>query len=92
EVLCAKFRVMDAGVREISEIVHDLDLKDGRFGRADAVQVGALVEGLRQVHGEDDELLEHGMALFEALYRAHSMPPPTRTARARAASSRRRRR
>ena len=92
EVLCATFRVTDAGVREISEIVHDLDLKDGRFGRADAVQVGALVEGLRQVHGEDDELLEHGMALFEALYRAHSMPPSTRTARTRAASSRRRRR
>jgi hypothetical protein len=81
EVLCARFQVTDAGVREIAEIVHDLDLKDGRFGRSDAAQVGALVEGLRQVHSQDDELLEHGIALFEALYRAHSTPPSTRRAR-----------
>ena len=61
------------------------------FGRADAAQVGAVIEGLRQVHGEDDELLEHGIALFEALYRAHSVPPSTRTTKTRAAPSPRRR-
>jgi hypothetical protein len=92
EVLCAKFGLSDDGIREISEIVHDLDLKDGRFGRADATVVGALVDGLREVHDQDDELLERGMAMFEALYRANSLPPQARVSKTRATSSRRRQR
>jgi hypothetical protein len=92
EVLCGRFGLSDDGIREISEIVHDLDLKDGRFGRADATVVAALVEGLREVHGQDDELLERGIALFEALYRAHSSPPQTRVSKPRATSSPRRQR
>ena len=69
EVLCVRFGINDAPVREIAEMVHDLDLKDARFGRAEAPVLGALVEGLRQLHDQDDALLERGIAVFEALYR-----------------------
>ena len=84
EVLCARFGVNEARLRDIAELVHDLDLKDARFGRPEAALLGALVEGLRQLHQRDDELLEHGIALFEALYQgqvAPSTPPRTRTTR-----------
>jgi hypothetical protein len=92
EVLCARFGLSDEGIREISEIVHDLDLKDGRFGRAETTVVGTLIEGLREVHSEDDELLERGIAMFEALYRARSSPSRTQASKTRATSSPRRRR
>ena len=52
------------------QIVHDLDLKDGRFGAADAATVAALIEGLQLATADDDLLLERGITLFESLYLA----------------------
>ena len=49
--------------------VYDLNSKDGRFGAAGADTVGAVIEGLRRAHQDDHTLLEHGITLFEALYR-----------------------
>jgi hypothetical protein len=81
EVLCARFGVNEARIGDIAELVHDLDLKDARFGRPEAPLLGTLVEGLRQLHQRDEELLEHGIALFEALYQGQIAPsaPPRRT-------------
>ena len=81
EVLCARFGLTDGHLTGIAELVHDLDLKDSRFGRPEAPLLGALVEGLRQLHGRDEELLEHGIALFDALYQGQlaSPAPPRRT-------------
>lgn len=69
EGLCARFGLKDARLSDLAELVHDLDLKDGRYGRAEAPLLGALVEGLRQLHDDDHELLASGIALFEALHR-----------------------
>jgi hypothetical protein len=79
EVLCRRFALVDARLSDLAEIVHDLDLKDGRYGRMDAPLLGALVEGLRQRHDRDTDLLEQGIALFEALFegRVGSPPPPS---------------
>jgi hypothetical protein len=70
ETLCAVFGIQDRAVGRLAEIVHDLDLKDGRFGAPEAPTVGTLIEGLRLAHADDHDLLAHGMALFESLYRA----------------------
>ena len=32
--------------------------------------MGALVDGLNELYADDHVLLEHGMTMFEALYRA----------------------
>jgi hypothetical protein len=81
EVLCARFGVHEARLGDIAELVHDLDLKDARFGRPEAPLLGALVDGLRQLHERDEDLLEHGIALFDALYEGQvaSSAPPRRT-------------
>ena len=50
--------------------MHDLDLKDGRFGAEEAQTVGTVIEGMQLSVSEDDALLNQGMALFESLYRA----------------------
>lgn len=70
EALCNVFEINDAAVRRVAEIVHDVDLKDSRFGAPEAAAVGTLIEGLQIVYADDDALLTQGVTLFEALYRA----------------------
>jgi hypothetical protein len=83
EVLRERFGLRDPRLGDLAELVHDLDLKDGRFGRPEANVLGALVEGLRELHDRDGPLLEHGITLFEALYRGRIVPAASREARQR---------
>jgi hypothetical protein len=70
ETLCDVFQLHDAALPGIAGIIHDLDLKDNRFGSPEAPTIGLLIEGLRLAHTEDDALLNAGIPLFEALYQA----------------------
>ncbi len=70
ETLCAVFMIQEPAVARIAAIVHDLDLKDNRFGAPEAVTVGHVIDGLQRAHGDDDALLTQGMALFDSLYRS----------------------
>ncbi|MCM3880813.1 MAG: chromate resistance protein [Vicinamibacterales bacterium] len=75
EVLQAGFGINDSSVRKIGEIVHDLDLKDVRYQSPHALTIGHLVEGFRASIAADADLLDQGIALFEALYQSlHSTP------------------
>ena len=70
ETLTARFGINDAAASRIAEIVHDLDLKDGKFGAPEAATIGLAIDGLRLSSMDDSTLLEQGMTLFEALYRS----------------------
>ena len=70
ETLCSVFGIRDAAVTRLAAIVHDLDLKDARFGAAEVGTVGAMSEGLQLADADDDALLAQGMTLFESLYRS----------------------
>jgi len=70
ETLCAAFGLAAPALSRIAAIVHDLDLKDGRFGAAECGTVGAMIEGLQLGHQSDEALLEQGMTLFDSLYRS----------------------
>ena len=70
EMLCETFRLTEPALSSIAAIVHDLDLKDGRFGAAEAPAIGLVIEGLRLAQPDDQELLAQGITLFEALHRA----------------------
>lgn len=69
ETLCERFGIQNRGVSRIAAIVHDLDLKDDRFGSPEAATIGGLIQGLQRANSDDQVLLDRGMALFEALYR-----------------------
>lgn len=69
EVLCSRFGLTAPRLAILAALVHDLDLKDVRYGRIDAPLLGSLIEGLREQHPDDEELLAQGMAMFDALYR-----------------------
>jgi hypothetical protein len=70
ETLCTVFAIDEPAIRRIAAIVHDLDLKDGRFGAVEAGTVGALIDGLQLATPDDDALLERGITLFESLYQS----------------------
>ena len=69
ETLCDRFGIRDAAVGRIAAIVHDLDLKDDRFGAPETPTIGGVIQGLQLANAADEVLLDQGIALFEALYR-----------------------
>jgi len=70
EVLLARMGTDDPALRHIGEIVHDLDVRDDKFGRAEAAGFTALVTGICLDHRDDDGRLEAGSIVLDALYRA----------------------
>ena len=70
ETLCAVFGLNEPALTRIAAIVHDLDLKDGKFGAPECATVGAMIDGLQLAYQEDEALLAQGMTLFDSLYRA----------------------
>jgi hypothetical protein len=71
EVLVQRFGLADPGLRAIAEIVHDIDVKDAKYGREEASGIGQLVAGIAAAHPEDETRLARGTALFDDLYAVH---------------------
>lgn len=68
EVLLRAFGLKDASLRKMAELVHDLDLKDGKYGAAEARGVEEILTGIRRTASGDPEMLARGMEVFELLY------------------------
>ena len=81
ETLALRLGITDPGVRHIAEIVHDIDLKDGKFPRADAAGVQQLLLGIVRAHSDDEARIERGSTLFADLFRSFStsVTHPTRS-------------
>jgi hypothetical protein len=71
ETLQKDFRIRDAKVQTISEIIHDADLSDEKFGRKEGLGIDEVLKGWARQGVPDAELLERGMQLMEGLY--HSL-------------------
>jgi len=70
ETLISRIGLPDKGVRAIAEIVHDLDLKDEKFGRAETAGVRMMLDGLMARTGIDEERLERSLVIFDDLHEA----------------------
>lgn len=68
EVLLRNFGLKEAALRPVAEIVHDVDLKDGKFARPEAPGVDRLLAGIAMRHKEDEARLAEGAAVFDSLY------------------------
>lgn len=68
EVILKRLKLEDRALVPIAEIVHDIDLKDSKFGRSEAPGIASLIAGIAQRHREDEARLIHGSELFESLY------------------------
>jgi hypothetical protein len=56
------------GLREIAEIVHDIDLKDDKFHRLEAAGLNAIIDGLSHLLRDDRKLLQQSGLVFDGLY------------------------
>jgi hypothetical protein len=68
ETLVEHFALTDPALRAISEIVHDIDLKDEKFGREDAAGIERVLSGIAAANADDDARLARGAQLFDELY------------------------
>jgi hypothetical protein len=68
EVLLNRLKLNAPGLRPIAEIVHDIDLKDGKFGRPETPGIERLITGICTAHKDDETRLARGSALFDDLY------------------------
>src|SRR5262249_37715060 len=68
EVLRETFRPGDPALRALSRIVHDLDLKDGKFGREETEGIGRLIDGIVRAHPADEDRVARGGEVFDNLY------------------------
>ena len=58
----------DPALTAVAEIVHDIDLKDAKYERPDTPGIETLLTGIARNTPNDEERIEHGGALFAALY------------------------
>jgi hypothetical protein len=70
EVLLARWGAENAALRQLAEIVHDIDLRDGKFGREETPGFAALITGICLELRADDARLAAGTVALDALYRA----------------------
>jgi hypothetical protein len=68
EVLVRRFGLGEDALQQIAEIVHDIDLKDAKFGRSEGPGIDRLLAGLTLRHQDDSARLREGGAVFDALY------------------------
>jgi hypothetical protein len=68
EVLIDRLGLADPALRPIAEIVHDIDLKDAKFGRQETAGIDRLVAGIAMGHKDDESRLSRASAIFDDLY------------------------
>lgn len=68
EVLLSRSGLEDHALRAISDIVHDIDLKDGKFGREETSGIAHLVAGLTLANKGDEQRISRGAAVLDDLY------------------------
>jgi len=71
ETVRARLGLDDPALGHLAEIVHDLDLKDGKFGRPDAAGVARMVDGLAQAHPDSHARVTAALPLFDALFASY---------------------
>jgi hypothetical protein len=68
EVLLARLGLRDRALVPIAEIVHDIDVKDAKFGRPESLGIDRLIAGIAMANKDDEGRLAQGTVVFEGLY------------------------
>lgn len=68
ETIVKRARLGDGRLAQLAEIVHEIDLRDGKFLRDEARGLDLAIRGLLAVLEDDHQVLAHGMTLFDGLY------------------------
>jgi hypothetical protein len=75
ETILRRAGLDDPQLGELAEIVHEADLRDGKFARAEAAGIDLVVRGLLAALPDDQAVLTHGLTLFDGVYRTLERGP-----------------
>jgi hypothetical protein len=70
ETLLKRSGLRDRRLAQLAEIVHEVDLRDEKFHRDEARGVDLAIRGMLGTFKDDQEVLAHGLVLFDSLYAA----------------------
>lgn len=68
EVLLNHIASDDLALKAVGQVVHDIDLKDGKYQRPEVIGISQVIEGIVLRHKDDLKRLEEGKFILESLY------------------------
>ena len=69
ETMLKRFGLTDIkGLRELAEIVHDIDLRDEKFHRLEAAGLNTVINGLSENLRDDRKLLQQASVIFDGVF------------------------
>jgi hypothetical protein len=68
EVMLDRIGLKEAALRALAEIVHDIDLKDGKYGREQAAGIAHVIAGVCLTQPDDMARIERSSPLFDDTY------------------------
>lgn len=73
EVLVERMGLRDPALAAIGEIIHDLDLRDDKFGRDETAGVRSTIDGICTVARDDEQRIAATSPLLDGLYSHFSL-------------------
>jgi hypothetical protein len=68
ETLVKRARLRDRRLARLAEVVHEADLRDGKYPHEEARGIDVAIRALLAASPDDHQVLAHGVTLFEGLY------------------------
>jgi hypothetical protein len=70
EVLVARHQLLGGhpALEPLSEMIHDIDLKDGRFQRPETVGLARMLQGIYSRYADDESRFTQGRLVFDSFY------------------------
>jgi hypothetical protein len=68
ETLVKRARLKDRRLARLAEVVHEADLRDGKYPHEEARGIDVAIRALLAAAPDDQQVLAQGMTLFEGLY------------------------
>jgi hypothetical protein len=68
ETLVKRARLRDRRLVRLAEVVHEADLRDGKYPHEEARGIDVAIRALLAASPDDHQVLAHGLTLFEGLY------------------------
>jgi hypothetical protein len=73
EVLVERMGLRDPALAAIGEIIHDLDLRDDKFGRDETAGVRSAIDGICTVARDDEQRIAAASPMLDGLYSHFSL-------------------
>jgi hypothetical protein len=68
ETLVKDFAIRDSRLTLVAQAIHDADLADDKFGRAEALGIDRVLDGWNKKGMANEDVLRRGMEMIEGLY------------------------